>query len=113
MKWLRRGAPSAPPSSLSHLRALAVGGLFLAASALLTVAVLTASTRGQSAGMQQHRWKEMGTWTGRRVGGPHLDSDRDGLPDMFEMRLGTDLFGRDTDGDGFGDGLEWTAGTPY
>ncbi len=34
------------------------------------------------------------------------DSDRDGLPDAEEIRVGSDPFGVDTDGDGFPDGEE-------
>ena len=34
---------------------------------------------------------------------PFLDSDGDGLPDWFELLIGTDPFKRDTDGDGLSD----------
>ena len=35
-----------------------------------------------------------------------IDSDQDGLPDDIEIRLGTDPFKADTDGDGYDDGAE-------
>lgn len=35
-----------------------------------------------------------------------LDSDADGVPDSWEIRLGLDLLNPDTDGDGYGDGVE-------
>lgn len=38
------------------------------------------------------------------------DSDNDGLPDHEEIRLGTNLFNPDTDGDGFLDGVEYKTG---
>jgi len=39
-----------------------------------------------------------------------LDSDRDGLPDKFEIILGTDKNSEDTDGDGYKDGEEIKGG---
>ena len=36
----------------------------------------------------------------------YVDSDRDGLSDYDEMRLGTDPYDADTDGDGYSDGWE-------
>lgn len=39
-----------------------------------------------------------------------LDSDRDGVPDSWEIRLGLDLLNPDTDGDGYADGVEITNG---
>ncbi len=39
-----------------------------------------------------------------------IDSDKDGLPDDVERRLGTDANTPDTDGDGFGDFLEVQSG---
>jgi len=35
-----------------------------------------------------------------------LDSDNDGAPDSWEIRLGLDLLNPDTDGDGYSDGTE-------
>jgi len=35
-----------------------------------------------------------------------LDSDNDGAPDSWEIRLGLDLLKADTDGDGYADGVE-------
>lgn len=35
-----------------------------------------------------------------------LDSDSDGVPDSWEIRLGLDLLNPDTDGDGYADGVE-------
>jgi lipoprotein-anchoring transpeptidase ErfK/SrfK len=37
---------------------------------------------------------------------PPLDSDGDGLSDSFETQIGTDLYSRDTDADGFDDKTE-------
>ena len=42
-----------------------------------------------------------------RLTGDELDSDGDGLPDWFEMLIGTDPFDPDTDGDGLTDGEEY------
>lgn len=39
------------------------------------------------------------------------DSDGDGLSDLLEQQLGTNVTAADTDGDGLGDGLEITLGT--
>jgi hypothetical protein len=39
-----------------------------------------------------------------------LDSDQDGLNDDWEIKLGTDLMNKDTDGDGIFDGTEVTNG---
>ena len=39
------------------------------------------------------------------------DTDKDGIKDLDELRLGTDPFNPDTDGDGFTDGEELAAGT--
>ncbi len=39
-----------------------------------------------------------------------VDSDKDGLNDAWEIKLGTDLKNPDTDGDGFSDGDEVAAG---
>ena len=39
-----------------------------------------------------------------------LDSDHDGVPDSWEIRLKTDLLKADTDGDGFSDGEEIISG---
>ncbi|MCL2634454.1 MAG: thrombospondin type 3 repeat-containing protein [Oscillospiraceae bacterium] len=36
----------------------------------------------------------------------YIDSDEDGLPDIYELILGTDPFNPDTDGDGLPDGYE-------
>ena len=36
------------------------------------------------------------------------DSDEDGIPDGYEISLGTDPYNEDTDGDGFSDGYELT-----
>jgi len=36
------------------------------------------------------------------------DSDEDGIPDGYEVSLGTDPYNEDTDGDGFSDGYELT-----
>lgn len=41
-----------------------------------------------------------------------LDTDGDGLTDVFEEQLGTDPYVRDTDGDGLSDGEELAAGDP-
>jgi len=39
-----------------------------------------------------------------------IDTDNDGLSDKLELLLGTDKFNPDTDGDGYGDGLEYKNG---
>ncbi len=40
-------------------------------------------------------------------GEPLLDSDEDGLSDLFEIRIGTEQFLEDSDGDGLRDRVEW------
>lgn len=40
-----------------------------------------------------------------------VDSDGDGIPDVYEEELGTDPLNHDTDGDGIPDGAEHDAGT--
>jgi len=42
---------------------------------------------------------------------PKLDSDKDGLPDVFEPFWGTDPFNPDSDGDHLGDGREYAVRT--
>ncbi len=37
----------------------------------------------------------------------YIDSDGDGLPDVYELELGTDILNPDTDGDGLPDGYEY------
>lgn len=39
--------------------------------------------------------------------GPAIDTDFDGLTDLEERTVGTDPLATDTDGDGYGDALEW------
>lgn len=42
---------------------------------------------------------------------PPKDTDHDGLPDEYEMSIGTDYMNPDTDGDGLSDPMELTLGT--
>ncbi len=46
---------------------------------------------------------------GERKLAKDLDTDKDGLPDDWEMKLGTNVKNPDTDGDGFKDGEEVTS----
>lgn len=41
---------------------------------------------------------------------PHLDSDHDGLPDVYEIEIGLDPYSRDPDGDGIDDSMELVMG---
>ncbi len=43
---------------------------------------------------------------GGNPAGPDADSDKDGIPDVDELKAGTNPLANDTDGDGLGDGFE-------
>ncbi len=52
----------------------------------------------------------IGFFSPLRTHAQELDSDRDGLSDALEIKLGTDPTNADTDGDGYSDGVEVKTG---
>jgi hypothetical protein len=52
-------------------------------------------------------WVDLNGSSTIECGEPMVDSDGDGLADLTERKIGTDITAADTDGDALSDGLEW------
>jgi len=108
-----RSAPSGERLSFLHISLSSLRRLY-SLKALVPLALHLAQRDAQRPAQVEPRWDEGAFLDADQDGAPScgepmVDSDGDGLADLFERRVGTDPLLADTDGDHLGDLVEWEA----